>query len=295
METTETSDIKNIVKEKYGEIAEQTREENLTGCCGSACGCGTIDSAILAEDYSSLKGYIPDADLGLGCGLPTQFANIREGDTVVDLGSGAGNDCFVARAATGVTGKVIGIDFTEKMVEKARSNAEKLGYNNVEFRHGDIEAMPLSSAIADVVVSNCVLNLVPDKHKVFSEILRVLKPGGHFSIADVVLDGHLPENLKDAAELYVGCISGAIQLNEYLGIVKELGFEEITLQKKKQIVLPDEILVKHISQAEVNDFRKSGTQVLSITLYARKPETKEGKKTVKNKEEACCEPGCCGN
>lgn len=292
MKTTQTPDqIKGIVKEKYGEIALQSRDENLTGCCGTGCGCSTIDSALMAEDYSALKGYVQEADLGLGCGLPTEFALVKEGDTVVDLGSGAGNDCFIARAATGPEGKVIGIDFTEKMVEKARLNAEKLGFNNIEFRYGDIEKMPLSSDVADVVVSNCVLNLVPDKKRAFSEIHRILKTGGHFSISDIVLDGHLPTNLQGAAEMYVGCVSGAIQLDEYVGIVQNLGFENITIQKKKIIALPDEMLLKYISEKELSDFRNSGAQILSITLYAEKSD----KNPIKKTEDACCEPGCCGN
>src|SRR5699024_6705572 len=150
-------------------------------------------------DYSEVEGYNPDADLGLGCGLPTEFAQIKEGDTVIDLGSGAGNDCFVARHETGPTGKVLGIDFAEPMIAKARKNAEKLEFNNVEFRYGDIEDVPVSDDLADVIVSNCVLNLVPDKQKVFSEIFRVLTPGGHFSISDIVLVGDLPETLREDA------------------------------------------------------------------------------------------------
>ena len=141
-----------------------------------------------------LEGYNPDADLGLGCGLPTQFAKIKKGDTVIDLGSGAGNDAFIARYETGETGKVIGIDFTPAMIERARQNTEIRGFNNVEFRQGDIEQMPVTANTADVIVSNCVLNLVPNKDGVFKEIFRVLKPVGHFSISDIVLVGNLPES-----------------------------------------------------------------------------------------------------
>lgn len=279
--------IKNTVREKYAEIANQSREQNQTSCCGatSAC-CGDDVYNIMADDYSKLEGYQPDADLGLGCGLPTEFARIKEGDTVIDLGSGAGNDAFIARKQTGDKGKVIGIDFTEPMLEKARANAEKLGFNNVEFRLGDIENMPVTSAKADVIVSNCVLNLVPNKHKVFSEIFRVLKPGGHFSISDIVLEGPLPEKWKEVAELYAGCVSGAIQKKEYLGIIEEAGFKNLVLQKDKTINIPDEILAKHLSPAEIAEYKKGNTRITSITVYAEK-EAKDDRN--------CCEPGsgCC--
>src|ERR1700759_5346067 len=196
--------IKDMVRQKYSEIALQDKETNQASCCGSGC-CSTEVYNIMSDDYSALEGYNPDADLGLGCGLPTQFAQIKQGDTVIDLGSGAGNDCFIARAVTGEAGKVIGIDFTSAMIEKARANVEKLGYNNVEFRQGDIEKMPVTANVADVVVSNCVLNLVPDKIAVFREIYRVLKPGAHFSISDIVLVGELPKKIREAAEMYAGC------------------------------------------------------------------------------------------
>lgn len=202
--------FKEIVRQKYSEIALQDKEDNQASCCGSGC-CSTEVYNIMTDDYTGMEGYNADADLGLGCGLPTQFAQIKKGDVVVDLGSGAGNDCFVARAETGETGKVIGIDFTPAMIDKARANAEKLGYNNVEFRQGDIEKMPITANVADVIVSNCVLNLVPNKNNVFKEIYRVLKPGGHFSISDVVLVGELPESLRKDAEMYAGCVAGAIQ------------------------------------------------------------------------------------
>src|SRR6201996_3439680 len=212
--------LKEIVKQKYSEIALQDKETNQASCCGSGC-CSTEVYNIMSDDYTTLEGYNPDADLGLGCGLPTQFARIKAGDVVIDLGSGAGNDCFVARAETGETGKVIGIDFTPAMIEKARANAEKLEFNNVEFRLGDIEKMPVTSNIADVIVSNCVLNLVPNKDAVVKEIYRVLKPGGHFSISDVVLIGELPDALRKDAEMYAGCVAGAIQKETYLELIEK--------------------------------------------------------------------------
>src|ERR1051325_10733477 len=169
----DSEQVKELVRQKYSEIALQNKETNETSCCGSGC-CSTEVYNIMTDDYAELEGYNPDADLGLGCGLPTQFANIKKGDVVIDLGSGAGNDAFIARQKTGETGKVIGIDFTPAMIEKARKNAEVRGFNNVEFREGDIEKMPVTANAADVIVSNCVLNLVPDKDRVFKEIYRVL-------------------------------------------------------------------------------------------------------------------------
>jgi SAM-dependent methyltransferase len=275
--------LKEIVRQKYSEIALQDKATNAASCCGAG-GCSTEVYNIMSDDYTQMQGYNPDADLGLGCGLPTQFARIRKGDTVIDLGSGAGNDCFIARAETGETGKVIGVDFTPAMIEKARANAEKLGYNNVEFRQGDIEQMPVGGNVADVIVSNCVLNLVPNKDGVFKEIYRVLKPGGHFSISDVVLVGALPEGLRKDAEMYAGCVAGAIQKDVYMELIRLNGFTEITIQKEKPIVIPDDILVNYLDKNELENFRKGDTGIFSITVFARKPLEKAG-----------CTPGggCC--
>lgn len=275
-------ELKDIVKEKYSEIALQDKAANAASCCG-ATGCSTDVYNIMNEDYSQLEGYNPDADLGLGCGLPTQFARIRQGDVVIDLGSGAGNDCFIARRETGETGKVIGIDFTPAMIDKARINAEKLGYNNVEFRQGDIERMPVTSNVADVVVSNCVLNLVPNKKAVFAEIFRVLKPGGHFSISDVVLVGEQPEALRKDYEMYAGCVAGAIQKDEYLDIIDQAGFRDISIQKEKIVTIPDDILKHYLGSEELAEYKAGTAGIFSITVFAQKPAEKE----------ACCAPGCC--
>jgi arsenite methyltransferase len=262
--------LKEIVRQKYSEIALQDKDTNMSSCCGAGS-CSTEVYNIMSDDYTTMEGYHADADLGLGCGLPTQFANIKKGDVVIDLGSGAGNDCFVARYETGETGKVIGIDFTPAMVEKARANAEAKGYNNVEFRQGDIEHMPVTSNSADVIVSNCVLNLVPNKHGVMNEIYRVLKPGGHFSISDVVLIGALPEGLRKDAEMYAGCVAGAIQKQVYLELIEANGFEQITIQKEKPIIIPDDILINYMSKAEIDQFKMGQTGIFSITVFARKP------------------------
>lgn len=263
--------IKQEVKEKYAQISRQSKSQNEGSCCGADCGCDTVDYAIFADDYSSTQGYNAEADLGLGCGLPTEFARISEGDTVVDLGSGAGNDCFVARQLTGSTGRVIGLDMTEDMIEKAKNNTAKLGFENVEFILGDIENMPFEDNMADVVVSNCVLNLVPDKQRAFAETFRILKPGGHFSISDVVISGDLPESLKKDAEMYAGCVSGAIDRAEYLEIVEKAGFRNLKTQKEKQIHLPDELLSNHLTDDELKHFGESNNGIYSITLYAEKP------------------------
>jgi SAM-dependent methyltransferase len=275
--------LKEIVRKKYSEIALQDKETNMSSCCGAG-GCSTEVYNIMSDDYTTLEGYNADADLGLGCGLPTQFARIKKGDVVVDLGSGAGNDCFIARHETGETGKVIGIDFTPAMVDKARANAEVRGFNNVEFRQGDIEHMPIRANVADVIVSNCVLNLVPNKNAVFQEIYRVLKPGGHFSISDVVLVGALPEGLRKDAEMYAGCVAGAIQKQVYMELINANGFENITIQKEKAIVIPDDILKNYLSPDEIISFKTGDTGIFSITVFAQKPN-----------EQNKCTPGggCC--
>ncbi len=279
--------LKQVVKQKYSEIAGQSKSQNVTSCCGATACCGDDEVfTIMSDEYSQLEGYQADADLGLGCGLPTEHAKMKEGDTVVDLGSGAGNDAFIARKVVGASGRVIGIDFTPEMIQKARENVVKSGFNNIEFRLGDIEDMPITGNVADVIVSNCVLNLVPNKHKVFSEIYRILKPGGHFSIADIVLEGNLPPKWKEIAELYAGCVSGAIQKDEYLGIIREAGFSNIEIQKEKEIILPDDVLRNYLSDEEIAEFRDSNCKIQSMTVYAGK---------ISKDERNCCEPdnGCC--
>lgn len=264
--------IKQIIKEKYGEIAKQTKEQNAPSCCGTAS-CGSIvDYTVFSENYDNQPGYHPDADLGLGCGLPTEYAGIQLGDSVLDLGSGAGNDCFVARALVGEEGYVAGIDFTDAMIEKARENARKLGFTNVDFIQGDIEDIPVRFGVVDVVISNCVLNLVPDKHKAFSEIYRVLKQGGHFCISDVVLQGELPRGVKEDAAMYAGCVSGALAREDYLRIIEETGFVNVDVKKAKKIELPDDLLLLYMSADELEKFKNGETGIFSITVTGKKPE-----------------------
>ena len=290
------SELKQVVKDRYAKIATQDKAENAASCCGATTPSNKVYN-IMMDDYTEVEGYVSDADLGLGCGLPTQFAKISKGDTVIDLGSGAGNDCFVARHEVGAEGKVIGIDFTPAMIQKARLNADKLGFNNVEFREGDIDDMPVVDQAVDVVVSNCVLNLVPNKPKVITEIYRVLKPGGHFSISDIVLAGQLPDALKQDAEMYAGCVAGAIQKIDYLDQIKSAGFHKVIIQKEKPIVIPDDILSKYLSQKELDEFNKGATGIYSISVYAEKPGVKMNKPHLMLSEiqEESCEPGsgCC--
>jgi arsenite methyltransferase len=264
------NEIKEMVKEKYGEIAKQSGKENQSSCCGSGCGCSNVEFSVMSEDYSRLPGYVPDADLALGCGLPTEFAQIKPGDIVVDLGAGAGNDCFIARSIVGESGRVIGLDMTESMIEKARKNAGELGFKNVEFLHGDIEDMPIRDNTADVVVSNCVMNLVPDKKKAFAETFRIIKKGGHFSISDIVLKGELNDNLRSEATLYAGCIAGAVQKEEYLQIIKDTGFKNIVIQKERKINIPENIITKILTKDQLHDYKISHIGIFSITVFAEK-------------------------
>jgi arsenite methyltransferase len=261
-------DLKLIVKEKYGEIALQTKQPS--SCCGTSGCCGETAISMIGDEYNNIEGHFSDADLGLGCGIPTQFAGIAKGHSVLDLGSGAGNDCFVACSIVGESGKVTGLDFTVAMINKAIENNRKLGFKNVEFVKGDIEEIPLSDNSFDVVVSNCVLNLVPDKDKAFAEIMRVLRQGGHFCVSDVVIKGSLPDKLRKNAEMYAGCVSGAIVMNDYLKIIEKQGFKDVTVHKQKEIEIPIAVLTEILSEIEIADFRKENTGIFSITVSGYK-------------------------
>jgi len=265
----DSNDLKDLVKDRYGKIAGS---ENI----GCGCGCGNSDSAVpgfsvFKDDYDGISGYIPEADLNLGCGLPTEYAGIKPGDTVIDLGSGAGNDCFVARDLTGDQGEVIGIDMTPEMISRAQANVEKLGFTNVKFRLGEIEKLPVTANKADVIISNCVINLVPDKPRAFYEMMRVLKPGGHFCISDVVTEGSIPEELLEQAELYAGCVSGALPVENYLDIIHKAGFRDIAIKKKKKIEIPEALLNEYLTRDQIQAYRDSGVGLFSITVTGDKP------------------------
>jgi arsenite methyltransferase len=227
------TDIKSAVKEKYGEIALKA-----ASCCGPTCGCGTdagIAGTIIMNDlYPEIDAKIREsADLGLGCGTPAAFADLQEGMTVLDLGSGAGIDVFVAAKAVGPTGKVIGVDMTKEMIVRARVNKQKLSATNTEFRLGEIENLPVESGSVDRIISNCVINLVPDKRRAFAEMFRVLKPGGKFTVSDIVSVGQIPEEIRQDMLEWAGCVAGALDRDEYLGIVRESGFSEVTVVVEK--------------------------------------------------------------
>lgn len=265
----DSQEIKESVKKTYGEIAAKNQS---AGCCSSSgcCGTSSADFSIMNDKYTGIEGYVPEADLQLGCGLPTQHAGIKTGDTVLDLGAGAGNDVFVARAAVGENGFVIGVDMTEEMVSKAIINKKKLGYDNIDFRLGEIENLPVDSNSIDVVISNCVLNLVPDKQKAFSEIYRVLKPGAHFCILDIVIDGELPSSILRSVEMYAGCIAGAVQQDEYLNIITKSGFENVEIKSSKNISLPEETLKLFLQKEDIADLSRSNASVRSITVIGYK-------------------------
>lgn len=267
MKTTDSNDLKDLVKERYGKIAAS---ENM------GCGCGCSNDpvpgfSVFKDDYDGIEGYVPEADLNLGCGLPTEYAGIKAGDTVIDLGSGAGNDCFVARQLVGADGEVIGVDMTPEMIGRAKTNVEKLGYTNVKFRLGEIENLPVTANKADVIISNCVINLVPDKNQAFREMMRVLKPGGHFCISDVVTEGVIPPELLEQAELYACCVAGALPVEKYLDMINKTGFRNIDIKKKKQIEMPEALLNEFLSQEQVDTYKSSGVGLYSITVTAEKP------------------------
>lgn len=280
-----TETIKTEIKKSYGDIA---KGDNSGGCCNNTACCTNDSFSSMKVDYNNIEGYHKEADLSLGCGIPTEIAGIKAGDTVIDLGSGAGNDVFIARSIVGETGKVIGIDMTPEMVIRALQNNQKLGYKNVEFHLGEIENMQvIQNNTADVVISNCVMNLVPDKEKAFSEVHRVLKTGGHFSISDIVYSGTLPNGIFEAAEMYAGCVAGASEKGSYLSILRSVGFKNIQIKKERLISLPDELLLQYVTDDELRSYKKTNSGIYSITVYADKLD-----------EGACCEKtdnGCCGS
>ncbi len=276
--------LRATIRDKYAAIA---RGETLSCCAPTGSG-ETTD--MIGDSYVGVEGYVGDADLKLGCGLPVEHAGLEPGQTVLDLGSGAGLDAFVARRIVGEGGHVIGVDFTPEMVEKARANATKLGYDNVRFERGDIEALPFADASVDVVISNCVLNLVPDKARAFAEMARVLRPGGHFCISDVVTRGALSAAVRASAELHAGCIAGALDESDYLDQLRSAGFEAAEIIQARPIALSDGLLPD-----------VEGSPLWSVTVRGLRPssipssDSARPTATLKIYEAAmCCSNGLCG-
>ncbi|NPE30259.1 arsenite methyltransferase [Methanococcoides sp. SA1] len=274
-------EIKKMVKQGYAEVPKTE-----STCCSTTSPCCSLSG--LAEEISKNIGYsekeldeIPEgANLGLGCGNPTALASLKLGETVLDLGSGAGFDCFLAAARVGKEGKVIGVDMTPEMIEKARENASSGGYANVEFKLGDIEEIPVADASIDVVISNCVINLAPSKDKVFREIFRVLKNGGRFIISDMVLLKTIPDKIKQSAEAYIGCLSGAMLKNDYLDTIKNLGFEDVEIIEETNY--PFDLIVAMVSADEMatilkdldlsmEEVKEIAESVISIEVRGIKP------------------------
>ena len=271
-------EIKKVVREGYAKIAKQD-----SSCCApvNSC-CGSTD---LAQDIGKSIGYteeelkaVPEgANLGLGCGNPVALASLRKGETVLDLGSGGGFDCFLAGDKVGENGRVIGVDMTPEMIERARENARKGNYGNVEFRLGEIENLPVADNSVDIVISNCVINLAPDKRRVFTEAFRVLKPGGRLMISDIVLLRELPDFIKDSIEAYIGCLSGAIMRNEYIEAIKAAGFQEVRIIDETSFpieCIANEPTVKALMEVlriQPEKVKEVATSVISIKVHGVKP------------------------
>lgn len=264
---SDAEDLKVTVRDKYASVVTEG-----SSCCGGSCGDSSGTDFDVSEDYGADADVGVDANLGLGCGVPTNEADLQRGERVLDLGSGGGMDAFVARRAVGDDGHVHGVDLAEEMVEKARSNRDELGYENVTFEIGDIESLPLDDDTFDVILSNCVLNLVPSKERAFAEMYRVLRPGGRFCVSDIVSVGALPDGLREPAELYVGCISGAMDREVYVSRLRDIGFVDVEIAADRRIQLPDAVLAEHLSEEEIAAFRAGDAGLHSITVVGDRPD-----------------------
>lgn len=263
--------LRETVRRKYAEIAGTAADSccSTPSCCGEDTE-GGLGYSMIGEAYDGVDGYVEDADLKLGCGVPVEHAGMAPGQTVLDLGSGAGLDAFVSRKQVGENGHVIGVDMTAEMIARSRENVTKMGYGNVEFRLGEIEHLPVVNDSVDVVISNCVLNLVPDKEQAFSEIYRVLKPGGHFCISDIVSSRALPEWASSIAAAYAGCVTGAIPCSEYLQIIRDAGFRDVEIASERRVELPEALMDEWLTPEQLSETAAADIHVMSVTVKATK-------------------------
>jgi arsenite methyltransferase len=273
------TEIKDAVRERYAGHASAG-----TSCCppssSSSCGCGTAQtpgvSEMLGYDADDLAAIPEAADLGLGCGNPLALLELREGETVLDLGSGRGIDCFLAAKRVGSAGHVIGVDMTPEMLTRARKNAKDAGFDNVEFRLGEIEHLPVADASVDAVISNCVVNLVPDKEQVFADVFRVLRRGGRLSVSDIVLLGDISLEIRDSVEAYVSCLSGAILRDDYLAMIEAAGFSDVTVTEARSFDIGDVVAEDLVAQfrattgASTDELTQAAALFQSIRVQAHK-------------------------
>ena len=267
-----SEDIRSAVRDRYAQTARQAS----TGGCGCGCGCGgASQSEQLGYERAELAAIPPEADLGLGCGNPTALAGLQPGETVIDLGSGGGIDCFLAARRVGPDGRVIGVDMTPEMIDRARAAARQGGFQNVEFRLGEIENLPVADGTVDAVISNCVINLSPHKGRVFQEAFRALKPGGRLLVSDIVLTGQLPPQVRDSVELWAGCLAGALPEQEYLRLIREAGFSELSVVSRKNaagLLDPEQIsaLRRQLPELSSQEAQELGGMVQSLQVRAEK-------------------------
>lgn len=271
-------EIKRAVREGYARIAKQATSYYASRSC---CGCADVPQEIskrLGYTEEEIMAAPPESNLGLGCGNPVALASLNEGEIVLDMGAGAGFDCFLASTRVGEKGEVIGVDMTSEMVDKARANARKGGYTNIDFRQGDLENMPVADNYVDVVISNCVINLVPNKNRAFKEAFRVLRPGGRLAVSDVVLQKELPDFVKKSTEAYIGCLAGAIMKEDYIDIIRSVGFKDVNVVEEAAFPIESLVccdssgpVIANVPKISPQQLKEVADSVLSIKISAVKP------------------------
>ncbi len=291
------TELKSVVRRKYGEAATRAAQGDKGTCCGTSSGCGETDPITRDLYDDETAASLPQTAIGasLGCGNPTALADLHEGEVVLDLGSGGGIDVLLSARRVGPTGKAYGLDMTDEMLALARRNAAEAGATNVEFLKGDIESIPLPDESVDVIISNCVINLSGDKATVLREAFRVLKPGGRFAVSDVVVRGEIPSEIRRSMELWVGCVAGALEMNEFERLLVEAGFEDPSLEPTRVYEPEDARAVLEEAGVDVDALAESvDGRILSAFVRARKPAAAHAGASTSAADEACCGPDCCG-